>query len=488
MFECTIRSSCGVQHKGVEVWRGFTHNKLIFHYREMSNSPSSSCSPLGGVLSLSDIDTSPPPSSPKIEEVYHHPGAVPISPTTGTAVAVKPGTATRVQMLNLLPLTNKRKKNHVPTNRIRVACIPCKINKQKCDALRPCTRCVMKGKCHLCVDRASDSILSPDEPISAPVVVTQNPDEVMAEVQLNKKTYRKRRKNSSSGSGGGGNVSPVDPKRCKILECEEIMHQSGADVFKNLFAYVLKPMYMSFAEKTSPFDLQDFISERTTIWRRYVTKMKMLFPRQEAEALREIMIQFAASASPDKEASRHMIEAFSQIEPYGFSPSSCVEKTENFTIPEETFSVIEDIFHVKCIEDTDLAVLHSIQRVIDGKVHLYLYYNKNVERLLGRTVESFGDQVDMKGEPTTPFMMRVMNNKSLETVSKFIMAWILREESFFTDTVEIVRPDGSFIRCYLAIIGGNEADFEKGESSLISVYKPCSVTFDPDGFSNEEGA
>eukprot|EP00475_Leptophrys_vorax_P014288 TRINITY_DN20682_c0_g1_i1.p1 TRINITY_DN20682_c0_g1~~TRINITY_DN20682_c0_g1_i1.p1 ORF type:complete len:463 (+),score=120.71 TRINITY_DN20682_c0_g1_i1:733-2121(+) len=423
------------------------------------------------------------------------------SSVTSVATTICP--QQRVQVLNLLPLTNKRKKNHVPTNRIRVACIPCKINKQKCDALRPCTRCVMKGKLHLCVDRASDSILSPDEPTALPVV-TSNPEEVLAEVQQNKKTYRKRRKSSSSSSSSQPPQPPsaspplrpnfpystTGAKRPKLEFFEsqqlQLAASAGVDVFKNLFAYVLKPMYVAFAEKTSPFFIQDFIMERRHTWRRYITKMGAFMPKQEALALREFMIQSAASATADEESSQQMIQAFSEIQAYDFT-KSVMERTEKFDIPEATWTVIEDIFHVKCLEDTDLAVAHSIQRVTeDGHVELFLYYNRNLERLVGRTVQSFGDQIGPNGEPTTPFIMRVMTNNSLQTVSKFLMAWILREESFFTDTVEIIRPDGSILRCFLAIIGGNEAEFEAGESSLVSIYKPCSVTFDPDAFKDDD--
>eukprot|EP00475_Leptophrys_vorax_P016974 TRINITY_DN2348_c0_g1_i1.p1 TRINITY_DN2348_c0_g1~~TRINITY_DN2348_c0_g1_i1.p1 ORF type:complete len:661 (-),score=162.15 TRINITY_DN2348_c0_g1_i1:47-2029(-) len=44
--------------------------------------------------------------------------------------------------------------------KVRVACLPCQKHKQKCDAQRPCSKCVARGKPEQCVDRSAHSIAS----------------------------------------------------------------------------------------------------------------------------------------------------------------------------------------------------------------------------------------------------------------------------------------------------------------------------------------
>jgi hypothetical protein len=43
----------------------------------------------------------------------------------------------------------------------------------------------------------------------------------------------------------------------------------------------------------------------------------------------------------------------------------------------------------------------------DGKLVVTKQYNENLERLMGRTVESFGSAIDANGSAFTPFLMQV---------------------------------------------------------------------------------
>jgi hypothetical protein len=427
--------------------------------------------------------------------------------------------AARVQVLNLLPMTNKRKKNHVPTtNRIRVACIPCRLDKQKCDAPRPCSRCLARNKVHLCIDRAADSILSADDSIvSNATSGSQDADTVMAEIQNLKKTsgpqdvsvlaeieesakvLKKRRRNNASEDGSStSETSAKKPKKAKTkksvdsnsdaqVKSEEHL-PPGADVFKRMFSMLLKPVYLSIAERKSPFFIQDLIRRETRLWKGFVSMLASLIPMHEVTALQQMMIKSAASATSSEQTAQQMIETFSKVQPFNvINPS--LSMAEKFDLCDETFSAIQDIFEIRQIENTDLAVVISKHIIVDDDtVSVQIHYNANLERLFGRTVESFGKGLDPSdGTPKTPFWLRVLTNKSLENVSSFLLSWVIGERTYFAETVEVIQPDGSIIRVYLAIIGIYEyVDGDPVSSANVFIFKPCSLTFDPDKYPNQK--
>jgi hypothetical protein len=359
--------------------------------------------------------------------------------------------------------TSKRKKQ---PNKVQVACIPCRLIKQKCDLQRPCSRCVMKGKLHLCVDEATPEELS----------------QIELEMLKNKRKYKKRKKSGTqesieeqSSNEKKSRKSSSSPELVPV----EVPDTPQEDIFKQMFVVLLKPTHRTLVQTKSPFFIKQFITEHTPLFRKYLTHLRALFPKEEVLELRDIMFQSAASTVTDEKASAEMMESLGEITWFETTPPVHIE-SETFYLPRALLPLLDEVFMISRVQHSDVAIVQAVNQLdANGKLSMSLYYNKNMEKIMGRSVESFGSTVDSQGEPTTPFLMRVLSNKSLQAMTRFIVSWILREESFSTDTFEIIQPDGTLARCFCALAGVHEAN-EIGSVFTI-MMRPCSATFDPEG-------
>jgi hypothetical protein len=151
--------------------------------------------------------------------------------------------------------------------------------------------------------------------------------------------------------------------------------------------------------------------------------------------------------------------------------------------------MIDQVFNTNRVEGSDLGVMSVTAEVNhEQKLEILTQFNKNIEKILKRTVASFGDPVDtITGEPKTPFIFQVLSNKSLQLISRYMLAATLREDqdTVFAETLEIIHPSGAFVRCYCILLTSyiDPNDDTKG-LTMTFVLKPCSLTFDPDVFIN----
>jgi hypothetical protein len=351
----------------------------------------------------------------------------------------------------------------VKMTRIKVACLPCKMDKSRCDAGRPCTRCTVKGKIHLCIDRPTSEI--PDDEhvaVQTKIVNQKRPyKKRKSTIEEFERDFKKQKLSGDSKEDFGVQVIP-----------------SGSDLFKNMFSFLLKPFFQTFAVYSSPFWLKDFITERTDIWRRFLTRMWTLFPREEVLKMRELMVKSAASVVGDSSAQFSNLSWF-EIE--GVTQF----KTEKFDLPSDAIEVIQKVFKLNSLDNSDLGVLFVKHKVGDhGKLDVTRYLNKNMELIIGRSIESFGDPLESDGTPKTPFLVQVLTTDSLQKLFKYIHPSSVQTElPRFAESIEIIQPDNSLVNCFLLCILNLNSQNEQKETYQLVVLKPRSITFDPEGFS-----
>jgi hypothetical protein len=360
--------------------------------------------------------------------------------------------------------------------RIRVACIPCKLDKLRCDRERPCSRCQSKGKVHLCIDRPIES--SAAEPLKA----------VEVEVKLTKRPYRKRANRSTGDLQASKSKKPKQTDSSNASSTGSVTEDvPSGEAFKMMFSLLLKPTYTQFIEQSSPLWMKELITEKTDLWRRFLTKLRSIFPMNEALEMKEKIIKAAASTAPDEVSFHQCIESFSKITWFEMG-NLIVDKSEQFRISPETFQIIKRTFNIDSLDNSDLAIAQTSHFIdSEGLMAARQCNNENLERLMGRDIHSFGPVINADGTPRTPFILQILTNNSLQRMFKNLTTSSLdlvnpqispSGHILLEDTWELIRPDSSQVRCYALLM----LDSEGHDYIITMVLRPCSFTFDPEKY------
>jgi hypothetical protein len=344
------------------------------------------------------------------------------------------------------------------SNRIRTACMPCKLGKLKCEDNRPCFRCVAKDKVHLCVDSSQ----AKEQPETIQPIVS--------EITKQKRKYKKRKRNEDES------VEDENDQSKKTGANSEVQ-------FKKMLFSLMKPQIINATEQRSPFFLKEFLLENQFKWRTFLTKMRMFFPQQQAAVLKEEIIKNAVSAEPDPKAAEELRATLMGLD--GFQVASSLHsKVNSFDLDSARLGIIQETFNVINVERSDLAVvmIHTINLEND-KVKIEVSFNENVEKIIGASVESFKmDEIASDGTLPGPLMLRVFSKDSIHRFAEKMHGNLFSSEMrSFIIPVNITQPDGSEMKCkLLAIAKFDFRDADKFESpELTVVLKPKSATFDP---------
>jgi hypothetical protein len=445
-----------------------------------------------------------------------------------------------LQVLNVLP-KKSRKRTASPIRKMRVACVLCQVNKQKCDAQRPCSRCVAKGKAHMCVDRNSDSVIVPaittaattvsSFNFSASVEVVTSQQDVISLLPP-KRPYKKRKKKeetnrkAKSKSSSNEEVEQVaaqiqsdqlarigeetqeerNPVYVQlpslnlsadfsfesadaILRSTLVPSSNQSDVsgesngvlsqnMGQLFSDVVFNFVKSYHTSKSPFAVHDLITHESTNMKMYFTSMHRMFGLEEAQRIRDVM--------------KESVQLISELN--GSNAASnlvldWLDKMELFGVDISPSIQIEDFHfpedHFRLIKDKfNILTIANSDLVINRCKHI-LDLDANLVSLKFMGNLNFMKVVgrEMKDLPMCdsqriPAFTKIMSQESARAYMNFFLLSFFKEASFMEERIDLKNADGSITPCFGLLL----AEYDPVSSfrtSLTMVLRPLSVTFNP---------
>jgi hypothetical protein len=250
------------------------------------------------------------------------------------------------------------------SEKVRVACVMCKIDKVRCDVQRPCVRCVSKNRQQLCIDR----------PQSRSEFI-----QLSTEMKAVKRKYSKRKQQREEQR------EPVE----RFVVPRTIDSNTDQLVrMKRRFSVNLYEASRDVLFNESPMFLHDLLMNCRFRWGMFQRFSKFYVGNEAAEYLMNEVVKIAMQVCLGNEIAENALVESSHIEQLpqvGFFPPLVVE---DFNFSESIQTQIEQCFGV-----TDLSGLgiHSLDYFYseDGRnASFVMKVNKSLEKLMGRSLPS----------------------------------------------------------------------------------------------------
>jgi hypothetical protein len=365
-----------------------------------------------------------------------------------------------IQVLNVLP----KKGSSRPIRKMRVACAVCQSNKQKCDAQRPCSRCVAKGKPHLCYDRNQDSISAEAADIALPDTMPELPP---------KRAYKKRK---AATEAVHEETVPETLHGIYHLMSESIMEalvESIPESVKNIH------------EEKSPLFIRDWVLHHTNSWKMYLATMKKFLGEKKLEDIKRSIrtsIELVVCMEEDKYFGAALLQWIDELELFNIS-SYAAETVNTFPFTLEELNHIISVFNVQNVFQSDLAIIRcsSCFQMNSNDVSFVMQANPNFERMIGLSFSQLANLAMEKKQSSDhdlPPFVWFMTKDSWHDYTKFMVLSYFQKMTVSKVKLTMAHRDGRQFPCFVLLIASYDANLQV-RNAVTMVMKPLSVTFDP---------